>query len=100
MAATVYTPGPSIGIEDVPLASHGLKIDGVRGIGFDLASEAVYLNVDGAFVAGDLVARKLVALDRCTAPLGELAQEITLALGELHGLFVALQFTAPNVENE
>ena len=47
---------PSVGVEDIALAAHRLQVDGIGGVGFDLAAQAVDLHVDGALAAGRIVA--------------------------------------------
>ena len=47
----------SIDIEDVALAPDRLQVDRVRRVGFDLAPQAIDLNVDCPLAAGVVVAR-------------------------------------------
>jgi hypothetical protein len=41
-----------IGVQNITLSTHGLEIDGIRGVGLDLATQSVDLDIDGALVAG------------------------------------------------
>jgi hypothetical protein len=39
-------------MQNITLSTHGLEIDGIRGIGLDLAAQSVDLHVDCALAAG------------------------------------------------
>src|SRR5258705_7672663 len=78
---------PSVRVKYIALSAHGLQIDWIGRIGLDLAAQPVDLHVDGALAAARrIVAGQFVAGDRRAAPLGEQAQEVALALGELDAL--------------
>src|SRR5665213_1489969 len=91
---------PSLGIENVALAAHRLQIDGIGGVVLDLAPEPVDLHVDGALAAIVAVLGELVAGDGHGGALGEIAEELPLALGEANRLAVALELAAADVEDE
>jgi hypothetical protein len=66
----------------------------------DLAAQAIDLDVDGALTAAVLALGELMAGHRHAWPLGEIAQQVALALGEPHRLAVALELAARDVEHE
>ena len=42
----------SIGEQNITLSTHGLEIDGIRGVGLDLATQSVDLHIDCSLAAG------------------------------------------------
>jgi hypothetical protein len=47
-----YRQEASIGVQNISLSTHGLEIDGIRGVGLDLATQSVDLHIDCTLAAG------------------------------------------------
>ena len=47
-----YRQDASIGVQNITLSTHGLEIDGIRGVGLDLATQSVDLHIDCTLAAG------------------------------------------------
>src|SRR6476620_6114773 len=91
----------SFGIQNVTFATHGLQINWIGGILLDLAPEPVDLHVDGAFAAIlAIVLGELVPRHRHAGTLGEVAKELTLALGQTDSFTAAFELAAADMKHE
>ena len=84
--------------QSVACAAHGLNMDGIGGIDFDLTPQAIDLHVDRALVRP--AARQRLARDRLARAAREQRQHEALTLGEAHRLLALPQFATLKIESE
>src|SRR5690349_8373361 len=75
-------------------AAHRLEEQRVGGIALDLATQAVDLHIHRALVDAVAAASQRAARDRLARRVGENAQHLALAVGEMDDLVTITQFAA------
>src|SRR6185437_9222374 len=92
---------PSIGLEDIPRPSHGLKVARETRILLDLAAQPRHLHVDGAQIPAELpLLRQALARDRRAGAGDEAGEQRRLGGGKMHRLLAAEELAPVAIEAE
>src|SRR5580704_6288709 len=97
-AGSATTP-PSLGLEDIAGAAHGLQVTRITWIALDLAAQPGHLHVDIADVAAERCGlRQLLPRHRLAGPLCQDREEPGLGRRQMHVVAAARQLAATPVE--
>src|SRR3954468_10778961 len=105
LMAGSFQAGPlgtgSLGLEGISGAAHGLQIERIARIRFDLASQTGHLHIDIADVAAERGGlRQILARDRLAGGCGERGEQPCLGACQMHELVAAKQLVAVEIEAE